>query len=384
MNKAHLIITAINVQGISYRQAAHQFGVSKSWVHKIHRRWLEEGDAAFLPRSTRPHRVPHTTSPEIQSRVLDLRSTLENQGLDAGADTLQALLAREGVSLGRTTIWRILKRNDAITPQPQKKPRSAWTRFEADQPNQTWQSDVTHWRLANGREMEIIGWLDDHSRFFLHLSAHYRVKGQTVTDTFTQAAQEHGYPASTLTDNGNVYTTKHAGGARGHGSPNAFETLLQLEGILQKNGRPYKPTTQGKIERSWKTLKQWLAAQPRPDTLPELQHQLDCFTQHYNTQRPHRAINRQTPHQAYYLIPKAQPTGPHDPELWRVRYDIVNQGRISLRWGNKMLHLGVGREHNKTEVIALVHGLTATVITTRGEVLGEYNINPEKGYQAKK
>lgn len=115
-----------------------------------------------------------------------------------------------------------------------------------------------------------------------------------------------------------------------------------------------------------------------------MQQQLDCFTQHYNTQRPHRAINRQTPHQAYYLIPKARPTGPHDPDLWRVRYDIVNQGRISLRWGNKMLHLGVGREHNKTEVIALIHGLTATVITTSGEVLGEYDINPEKGYQAKK
>ena len=58
--------------------------------------------------------------PEIQSRVLELRRTLDNQGLDAGADTLQALLAREGVSLGRTTIWRILTRNDAITPQPQK------------------------------------------------------------------------------------------------------------------------------------------------------------------------------------------------------------------------------------------------------------------------
>lgn len=384
MNKAHLIITAITIQGLSYRQAARQFGVSKSWVHKIHHRWLLEGDAAFLPRSTRPHRVPHQTPAKVEARVLELRRTLTESGLDAGADTIHALLGREGVSLGRTTIWRILKKNNQITAQPQKKPRSAWTRFEADQPNLTWQSDVTHWRLSNGREMEIIGWLDDHSRFFLHLSAHYRVKGKTVTDTFTQAAKKHGYPASTLTDNGNVYTTKHAGGARGHGSANAFETLLQLEGIIQKNGRPYKPTTQGKIERSWKTLKLWLAAQNPPDTPDQLQQQLDAFVEHYNTKRPHRAINRHTPHQAYYLIPKAHPTPPHDPDLWRVRYDTVNQGRISLRWGNKMLHLGIGREHDKKDVIALIHGLNATVITTTGEVLGDYTINPEKGYQAKK
>jgi len=384
MNKARLIITALTLQGLSYRQAAHQYGVSKSWVHKIHHRWLEEGENAFLPRSRKPHHVPHATSPELQARVITLRHNLESQGLDAGADTMQELLSREGIILGRTTIWRILKKNEAITAQPQKKPRAAWTRFEADQPNLTWQSDVTHWRLANGYEMEIIGWLDDHSRFFLHLTAHYRVKGATVTGTFTSTALEHGYPASTLTDNGNVYTTRHAGGAKGHGSLNAFETLLQLEGIIQKNGRPYKPTTQGKIERSWKTLKQWLTARPRPTTLEELQQQLDQFRDHYNTQRPHRAINRSTPHHAYYLIPKAHPTTPNDPNLWRVRYDTVNQGRISLRWGNKMLHLGIGRDHNRTEVIALIHGLEATVITTNGEVLGHYIINPEKGYQPKK
>lgn len=99
---------------------------------------------------------------------------------------------------------------------------------------------------------------------------------------------------------------------------------------------------------------------------------------------PIRAINRSTPHHAYYLIPKAHPTTPNDPNLWRVRYDTVNQGRISLRWGNKMLHLGIGRDHNRTEVIALIHGLEATVITTNGEVLGHYIINPEKGYQPKK
>ena len=82
--------------------------------------------------------------------------------------------------------------------------------------------------LSTGIDVEVIGWLDDHSRYLLHLSAHRRVTGRTVTDTFTAAAQEHGYPTATLTDNGMVYTTRLARGGRGRGdgTGNAFETLL--------------------------------------------------------------------------------------------------------------------------------------------------------------
>jgi transposase InsO family protein len=69
-----------------------------------------------------------------------------------------------------------------------------------------WQSDSTHWQMSDGTECEIIGWLDDHSRYLLHLSAHHRVTGKTVTDTFTAAASGYGYPTSTLTDDGMVYT----------------------------------------------------------------------------------------------------------------------------------------------------------------------------------
>src|SRR5690606_24377082 len=97
---------------------------------------------------------------------------------------------------------RILHRDNRIEPQPQKRPKSSWLRFNAERPNQMWQSDFTHCALPNGQEFEVIGWLDDHSRYLLHLSAHHRVNGKTVTDTFTQAATTHGYPASTLTDNG--------------------------------------------------------------------------------------------------------------------------------------------------------------------------------------
>ena len=382
MHRYQLLITAITVQGLSYRQAAHKYGVSKSWIHQLHHRWLTEGDAALEPRSRAPHTHPSKTSAEVTARVLQLRTELERDGHDAGADTIHTYLTREHITLSRSTIWRILQQAGAITPQPQKRPRSSWQRFEAAQPNETWQSDFTHTRLTNGHEVEVIGWLDDHSRYLLHLSAHPRVTGKIVTDTFQTATKTHGTPASTLTDNGMVYTTRLAQGGRQAGL-NAFETLLKLEGITQKNGRPYKPTTQGKIERFWQTLKKYLAQHPA-DTIQQLQHTLDEFRHFYNTQRPHRAIGRKTPAFAYQLIPKANPALSGQPDIWQVRYDIVDtSGSITLRHSGKLRHLGVGRGHARTEVICLVHGYDATVITHNGEVLGEYVINPEKDYQQK-
>jgi transposase InsO family protein len=384
MSKPEVLIQAVVIEGLSYGQAAARYGVSKSLVHRLHHRWLVEGDLAFQPRSSRPLSSQAQTAPEVIERILALRRELIGQGLDAGADTILAHLGRDGHQSSRATIWRVLKRAGVVSPQPQKRPRSSYLRFAAERPNQTWQSDFTHWALTDGTDTEIIGWLDDHSRFLLHLSAHRRVTGKTVTDTFTAAAAEHGFPTSTLTDNGNVYTTKYAGGARGRGTANAFETLLALEGITQKNGRPYKPTTQGKIERSWQTLKKYLTAHPA-DTIDELQAVLDTFRNYYNQQRPHRALNRATPAFAYALIPKAEPTTPGDPNLWRVRYDTIDPGgKVSLRYGNRMLHLGVGRAHARTEIIILIHNHDATVISLNGTVLGDYTIDPKQSYQAKR
>ncbi|MFT8638024.1 MAG: integrase core domain-containing protein, partial [Pseudoclavibacter sp.] len=269
---------------------------------------------------------------------------------------------------------------------PRKRPRSSWLRFTADRPNELWQSDFTHVTLTDGTDLEVIGWLDDHSRYLLHLSAHHRVTGRTVTDTFTTTAQEHGYPAATLTDNGMVYTTRLArgGNGRGDGTGNAFETLLADLGITQKNGQPGKPTTQGKIERFWQTLKKHLAAHPTT-TITELQTVLDAFRDHYNTVRPHRGLNRRTPAFAYQLIPKTTPTRPNDTNVWRVRYDTVDRtGKITLRHSGRLLHLGIGRAHARTEIITLIHNTNAT-ITARdtGEILAEFTLDPTHDYQRK-
>src|SRR5262249_53578833 len=151
--------------------------------------------------------------------VLRLRKELSEQGLDAGADTIGwHLQHHHAATVSRATINRILHRAGAITPDPAKRPKSSYIRFQAALPNECWQSDFTHYRLATGRDTEIITWLDDLSRMALHVSAHRRITGPIVRDTFRQTAATYGIPASTLTDNGMVYTTRFAGGRGGRTS----------------------------------------------------------------------------------------------------------------------------------------------------------------------
>ncbi len=220
-----------------------------------------------------------------------------------------------------------------VVPEPRKRPKSPYLRFEAAQPNETWQSDFTHWRLADGTDIEILNWLDDHSRYLLSSTAHQPVTGDDVVTTFLATIEAHGTPASTLTDNGRVYTARFGGGR------NAFEHLLPILGVTQKNGSPGHPQTQGKIERFHQTQKRYLAAQPPARTPSDLQKQLDQLREHYNEQRPHRARQRTTPGAAYRAIDKALPAPPRPAGHYRVRYDHIDpHGKMSLRHAGKHRH----------------------------------------------
>jgi hypothetical protein len=266
-----------------------------------------------------------------------------------------------------------------IKPEPRKRPKSSYIRFEAEQPNETWQSDFTHWSLANGADIEILNFLDDHSRFLLACQAFRPVTGHSVVGVFLDCVSEYGPPQSTLTDNGFVYTSKYRGGK------NKFEYALADLGIAQKNGSPNHPQTQGKIERFHQTLKFWLAQQPKAKTIGDLQTQLDKFRNIYNTQRPHTSLNRQTPHHVYHDTIKAKPIVGVLEEHFRVRYDRIDTtGKVTLRRAGEMHKLGVGRAHAGERVILLVDQTTVTVTHQHsGEVLGDYDIEPTKKYWSK-
>ena len=277
---------------------------------------------------------------------------------------------------------RYLTRQALVTPDPSKRPKSSYIRFAAELPNECWQSDFTHYPLADGAGTEVLTWLDDHSRYALSVTAHVRVTGPAVLAAFRAATDRYGPPASTLTDNGLVFTTRFAGGKGGR---NALEAELRRLGVKQKNGKPNHPQTQGKVERFQQTLKNWLRAQPRqPRTLTELQALLDAFTSTYNTQRPHRSLPRRaTPATAYAARPKAAPgdrtADTHD----RARTDRVDtDGKLTLRVSGKLHHIGIGREHARTPVLMLIQDLHVRVINAAtGELIRELTIDPDKNYQ---
>lgn len=378
------IVLAIIEGGMTQTEAAHHFGVSTRWVRTLYRRFERDGPEGLYPLSRRPHTQPAKTSAQVTDQILAVRERLVSEGLDAGPESILARLD-PATAPSRTTVWRILTKSGAVIAQPHKRPRSSWHRFEAASPNECWQSDFTHVRLADTSDVEVISWLDDHSRYLLHISAYRAITTPIVISTFTAAQDAHGLPASTLTDNGMVYTTRLSGGRNGSYQPNAFETLLADLNITQKNGRPNHPTTQGKIERFHQTLKRWLNSQPAPTTLTELNTQLTVFQAIYNTQRPHRALNGRTPHAAYHATPKDGPTLTQTRNTWRIRYDLVHDnGTITIRYAGRLLHLGIGRSHKGQRVIALANGPEVLILHPKtAQIIAEYTLDPTRTYQKK-
>jgi transposase InsO family protein len=386
MSKRRLVITAV-LCGQSQSEVARSYGVSQGWVSRLMARYRVEGEAAFEPLSRAPKTSPGTTPVETVELVLRLRKQLDESGSDAGADTIGWHLAHHhGTTLSRATINRILIRAGTVTPDPSKRPKSSYVRFEADQPNECWQADFTHYRLSDGTDVEILTWLDDHSRYALSVTAHLRVTALIVLTAFRAAVALLGIPASTLTDNGMVFTTRFAGG---RGGRSALEHELRRLHITQKNSRPNHPTTCGKVERFQQTLKKWLRAQPvQPATLTELQALLDTFVTEYNHRRPHRSLpHRATPAARYEQLPKALPAASRDPDSHcRVRHDrIDDSGVVTLRHAGQLHHIGIGRTHARTHVIVLVQDLDIRIVNAvTGELLRELKLNPDIDYQPQK
>jgi len=240
-----------------------------------------------------------------------------------------------------------------------------------------WQADFTHWRLADGSGAEILNFIDDHSRLCLAADAYRVVKAESVVASFHKAANYNGYPASLLTDNGAVFTGKYRGGKV------LLETELERLGVLFKNSRPYHPQTCGKVERFHQTMKGYLAKQEPAESVEELQGQIDRFVHRYNNLRPHRALAGATPLSAFSVRVKAKPKLPDPRAHYRVRKDKVDScGKVTLRHGSKLLHLGVGRAHKGKRIRLLVADLDVRVIDIHGEVIGNFKIDPAKNYQA--
>ena len=383
MPKARLVITAVIVEKRPVSEVARSYGVARSWIYTLLARYATEGEAAFEPRPRRPRSSPAAIADSTVELIVRLRKELAGRGLDAGPHTIGwHLQHHHQLRVSPATISRYLARAGLVTPEPRKRPKSSYIRFAADLPNECWQADFTHYPLTSGTGIEILTWLDDHSRYVLSLTAHHRVTGPAVVGAFRAAVTAHGAPASTLTDNGMVFTTRFSGG---RGGRNGLEADLRRLGVRQKNGKPNHPQTQGKVERFQQTLKNWLRAQPaQPADLTQLQVLLDTFTAVYNHDRPHLSLpQRATPGTAYAARPKATPGDRASDSHDRIRRDKISKtGNVTLRTGGRLHHIGVGRTYAGTCVLLLIQDLNIRIIdAATGELLRELTLDPARDYQ---
>jgi transposase InsO family protein len=378
-NLSRYIVEAVILEGRHYREVATSLGVSKSLVYKLVKRYREQGEEGLAPKSKAPRSTPHKVCDALEREIILLRKQLVEDGYDGGAATIHAYLSRRRSDTpSPSAIYRVLKRNGFIVPQPHKRPKSSWIRFEASLPNECWQTDVTYWTLSDGRRVEILNFFDDHSRFLIASRVFGTVNVKSVIAVFSEAVETYGAPAAVLSDNGAVYTAWHLGGT------NLFELELMAQGIQSKHSRPSHPQTCGKIERWHQSLKRFLSKKPRARTIKELQAQIDEFCRTYNDQRPNQGIGRRIPREVYNAREKARPgLKPLGADsLKRVRRDrLDSEGKVSLRFKGQMHHIRAGYEHRRKTVVLLINGLHLRIVErSTGELLRELILDPQKRY----
>jgi transposase InsO family protein len=377
MQLARFLVEAVVLGKQSPNRLVREHPISRSWFYELLARYRRDGPAALEPRSHRPTACPHQVEQPVVDAILELRAELSAAGLDAGPQTiLHHLAGRFAKTPSRVTVWRILQRHGLITSEPHKRPRASFVRFEAELPNELWQTDATEWLLADSTKVEILNLIDDHSRLCLASVALRTVKAADAVQTFYSAVQEYGLPARFLSDNAAVFSGRSRRGRV------ALESELDRLGVQCVHSTPYHPQTCGKVERFHQTLKLFLAKQARAESIAHLQLQLDAFRTIYNQKRPHRALDGRTPLQAFNARLKASPSAAQPQLDYRIRRDRLDtNGKVTVRYLSRLRHIYVSYKQRGQPVMLLVAGDHLRVTAEDGALLRELTLDPTRDYQ---
>jgi len=283
--------------GANVRELCRRFGIGRTAGHRLLRRFQQEGEAAFAPRSRRPHKSPSKTLKRLEKAILRLRDETH-----WGARKLQVVLAIENeIVVPRTTIHNILKRNERIDPQDSST-HQPFIRFEHPEPNDLWQMDFKgSFEVGTGR-CHSLTVLDDHARYSLCLQACSNETTQTVERRLTTVFETYGLPWRMTMDNGSPW------GDSGENRMTKLAVWLIRLGIAVSHSRPYHPQTQGKDERFHKTLDDELLKWQTFRSLPQVQEAFDLFRDQYNFRRPHESLGMATPSSRYRMSLRSMPS----------------------------------------------------------------------------
>lgn len=288
-------IRLARAEGANVRQLCRRFGVSPTTGYKWLARHEAQGRAGLAEASRRPLSSPRRAPPEVEARVLAVRSVHPAWG---GRKIRRVMLREEGAAPAASTVTAILRRH-GVEIGAYGGGRADWTRFEHDSPNELWQMDFKgHVRLGDGGRLNPLTVLDDHSRYAIVLRACADQKTATVREALVDAFRRYGLPRTLITDNGSPW-------GDGPGSPyTPLGVFLIDQGVRIAHSRPYHPQTMGKDERFHRTLKAEAMGGPAYRNLDEAARAFERWRHVYNGERPHEALGMATPAERYAPSPR--------------------------------------------------------------------------------
>ncbi len=238
------------------------------WSEKLNKTEWDLRDA-----SRRPKTIRRKITPKIENKIINLRNKT-----GWCAEKIESF-----VEVGHTSINKILQKNRLTNPNPKRKKRLKYIRWQRKHPNSLWQMDVSDQKIKDKYCFAVI---DDCSRYCLGLFDLNRVTTSVVTQILDELARVHGYPKEILTDNGNVFglRSKHS----------KFDRWCRRRGIKHIRTAIHSPTTTGKIERFFKTLASELKFCKCPED----------FRMRYNHIRPHTSLEKKSPASVYFAFHK--------------------------------------------------------------------------------
>lgn len=370
------VVAAGEGEKVNVTEVCAVAGTSRKTFYKWVKRYRAGGMEALEDRSTRPKSSPKQISVEVEDEIVRKRKELRDAGLDHGATTIQWHLGRAGTLDSVPSVagvHRVLVRRGLVDPQPKKRPKSSWKRFEAAAPNERWRIDAMDWVIATG-VVRVFNIIDDHSRVAVRSAAVAEATTEAAWATFSQAVAVWGPPAGVLSDNGLCFSGKL------RRLEVLFEANLRDAGIRPSNGRPFHPQTTGKVERFQQTLKKWLRKQDLAATIEDLQAQLDEFCHLYNHQRPHQGIGRAIPVDRWNANLAARPADeplPH-PSYVEHRYEkkVSAEGIVNADW--TAIHIGI--EWAGQDATVLINTDHATVLVD-GHLARHLKLDRSRRYQ---
>src|SRR6478672_10854034 len=296
-------VLAVIRDGRTVKDAAAAVGVSRQTLHTWLARYEAEGLEGLADRSHRPRSCPHQMSAVVEAAVLEMRRVHRSWGPRRIAFELSKTPA---MVTSESAVYRCLARAGLLEPDQRRHRRRHWKRWERGRPMELWQMDlVGGFLLADGSRAKALTGIDDHSRFCVSAKLMPRERTRAVCDALAEAIRAHGVPEQILTDNGKVFT------GRFFAPPVEvlFDRICRENGIEHLPTRPRSPTTTGKIERFHRTLRAEFDTTRVFGSLRTAQGALDGWVTYDNSERPHQALDFDTPLVRFQQRPEGA-TGP--------------------------------------------------------------------------